>query len=202
MAATPENLHPVDAIITVGLQLKDDGSPEPELIQRVRKTFELFNNLSERQTPPALIMSGKYSVNATVIPPWAEATVMTDLIVDWGVPRDKVIVEDESMDTWDNAAKVKRIAQELGFKRMIIVSREGREVIFRHMMGPEHELTFMPPDIPLTPDVIEYEKIAAQTAQAIIETTEAGDDAAIEAKLHEVLPAYQTIADEPLAQAA
>jgi uncharacterized SAM-binding protein YcdF (DUF218 family) len=52
--------------------------------------------------------------------PVAEA--MKEVLVDWGVPSDKIIVEKESKNTWQNAVNTASILERSGYKRIVLVT--------------------------------------------------------------------------------
>ena len=204
MAATPENKHPIDAIVTLGLELNPDGSPKPELVQRVKTAVEIFTLLSAYQEAPLLIMSGKHSVSATTVPPWAESKVMVQQGIDMGVPEKMFEEEPDSLETWDNAIKTRVITERLGLRRLLLVTTGFHGVVatpaFSHTMGPSYEITGVASaDPPWTPAQTSYVEAATQKLQAIVESTEPGDVAAIQTKLYELTPAFQALYGEQLA---
>jgi uncharacterized SAM-binding protein YcdF (DUF218 family) len=200
MAATPERIHPPDAIVTLGLQLQDNGKPEPELLERVEASVDLCKYWSET-SPVAdilLVMSGCRSGSAVWVPPRTESEVMKEHGVKLGVSVDRILEEDDSLCTWGNALYTKAITERLGLRRLVVVSTSYHlligEMAFKHSMGPEYEIIAIPSaDPPLTPAQIRYQEAAKLTAKEIIESTDPGDDAAIKAKLVQLQPVYKPL---------
>jgi uncharacterized SAM-binding protein YcdF (DUF218 family) len=59
--------------------------------------------------------------------PWvaseqSQAQAMADLLVEWGVPRDAILLEEQSRTTWENAARVKQIVDERGLADVLLVT--------------------------------------------------------------------------------
>lgn len=203
MAETPENKYQTDAIVTLGLQLEDDGSPKPELLQRVDRAVQLYqDHLDIGAEAPFLVMSGRYSASVPKEPPRTEAAVMREYALGLGVPNNRILEEPESMDTFGNALFTKRIAEKQGWKRLVVVStayhlRIG-EAAFRHILGPDYEIIPVPSaDPPATPAQINYERSATQTVDTIVCSTSPGDDWAILDKLSEIMPAYRSLFSGP-----
>lgn len=198
----PENKQRIDAIVTLGLQLEDDGSPKLELLERVDKSAQLFRLLAANRAAPFLVMSGDHSAAASLVPPRTEAAVMRDYALSVGLPANRIIEETESLDTFGNALFTKRITEQQGWRRLMVVStayhlRIG-EAAFRHIMGPGYDILPVASGDPLpTQDQISYERAAKLTVRNIVNSTQPGDDEAIQAALCEVTPAYKSLFGEP-----
>ncbi|MCR4322084.1 MAG: YdcF family protein [Candidatus Brocadiaceae bacterium] len=52
----------------------------------------------------------------------SEADIMRRILTDLGVPSDKIIIEDKSRDTIENARYTKKISDAMGFKKVILVT--------------------------------------------------------------------------------
>jgi uncharacterized SAM-binding protein YcdF (DUF218 family) len=114
MAATPEYIHPPDAIVTLGFQLLDDGSPQPELLERVETAADLFKDLLSTTGAAnlVLVMSGGSF----------ESRVMKRHAASLGVSEKSILEEDGSLSTWGNAWYTNRIAKRLRLRRLVVVT--------------------------------------------------------------------------------
>lgn len=104
---------PFDAAIILGALLRPDGSPGPALLRRVAHGIRLAQ--SGRVTH--LVMSG-----GAVGHPVPEALVMRDLALAAGVPPERVHVETEALNTIGNALHSRRMAEEKGWTRVLVVT--------------------------------------------------------------------------------
>lgn len=102
-----------DIAIVLGAALRDDGSPRPPLLRRVRHAVELHR----QGVAPRLLMSG-----GLVRGPLPEAWVMRDLALGAGVPGDAVLIEDASRDTVDNVRLSLAMLAGTGWRRLLVVS--------------------------------------------------------------------------------
>jgi uncharacterized SAM-binding protein YcdF (DUF218 family) len=201
-----KNKNSVDAIVTLGLQLEANGRERPPLIQRVNKSVELFKmfsaSLSDSEQPPYMIMAGDRSASAPIVPLRKEAEVMKERAASLGVPVGRILEEAQSLCTWGNALFTGKILAEKNLRRVTIVSDDYHlhfgMIAFRHVLGEDYDLIPQAAAIAaMTPERIAYEKSAAETAQAIIASTEPGDVFAIQSKLVELVPAYADLFAQP-----
>lgn len=92
---------PMDAILLLGLRLKNGCEPEQELIDRARVACEVF----QKGTAPVIIVcGGQVKENEKT-----EAEVMEALLVEMGVPKDRIIREDKSKITYENINNARAI---------------------------------------------------------------------------------------------
>ncbi|HLO75740.1 MAG TPA: YdcF family protein, partial [Magnetospirillum sp.] len=94
------SVHVVDAYdvaIILGARLRQDGSPSAALARRVRRGVQLWHGGRAR----ALLMTG--GANSA---PVAEARVMRDMAVAYGVMPDHVLTEERARNTIENALLV------------------------------------------------------------------------------------------------
>lgn len=54
--------------------------------------------------------------------PVTPADAMAELLVEWGVPRDAIVLERDSKDTYENALFSKRLLDERGIRRVLVVT--------------------------------------------------------------------------------
>lgn len=102
-----------DAIVVLGAALAAPGVAGPAVRRRVARGVALLaEGRAER-----LVVSG----GLTAHPP-AEALVMRDLALGLGAPAERVVLEDEARNTFENAVYAGRLAREHGWRRMIVVT--------------------------------------------------------------------------------
>ena len=93
-------------ICCLGLALNPDGSPPDELQARCTQTADLA-----KQNPEALILlSGGDWKNLGV----TEAEVMAQILINQGINSDRIILEEKSANTIENAYYLMRLVAELG----------------------------------------------------------------------------------------
>ncbi|MEP6990160.1 MAG: YdcF family protein [bacterium] len=93
-----------DAIVVLGRGVDAENRLPRLAQQRVERAAELF----AWETAPRIIFSGRCSLMTEVIPAVTEAHAMADYAVTLGLPREALIVEEESRDTIGNAYFVLR----------------------------------------------------------------------------------------------
>ncbi|MFQ3574416.1 MAG: YdcF family protein, partial [Thermodesulfovibrionales bacterium] len=110
----------VDVIILLGgasdLQAPDLtglGSPNGDTLARVVTAVRLYKDVKV----PIIVSSGKVFENKP-----SEANILKRFLIDLGVPEDKIIIEDKSRDTIENARYSKEICVQRGFKKPAIVT--------------------------------------------------------------------------------
>ena len=113
--------------IILGNRLNDDGSMSEILKKRLSATLRL----NERFAPSKIIVSGGVA-NATA--GVSEAQVMHDYLVSQGVESDKIVVEDKSMTTKQNAEFSVPIAAKLGATEILLCT--STEHMGRKFLNP------------------------------------------------------------------
>ncbi len=93
-----------DAIVVLGRGVAADNRLPRLAQQRVERAAELF----AWETAPRIIFSGRCSLMTEVIPSVTEARAMADYAITLGLPREALLVEEESRDTIGNAYFVLR----------------------------------------------------------------------------------------------
>jgi uncharacterized SAM-binding protein YcdF (DUF218 family) len=128
-----------DCIVVLG----HSARPDDEVMQaRVAKGVELY----EAGEAGCLIMSGRWSFKLKDSPPArSEASVMCDYAVSLGVPKEDILIEDESTDTLSNAYFTKvRFLAPLGWRNVCVVTSEvhaSRALwLFRKVLGPRYTI--------------------------------------------------------------
>lgn len=113
--------HPKgDVIVLLGGGLYDrvpdlsgDGAPTENMLARTVTAVRLQRKLGI----PVLVSGGSVFGNRS-----AEAPVVRRFMIDLGVPPDKILIEETSRDTIENARFSKKILAAEGFKRPILVT--------------------------------------------------------------------------------
>jgi uncharacterized SAM-binding protein YcdF (DUF218 family) len=102
-----------DAAIVLGAMVLADGSPSPALTRRVLRAAALVRE----GRAAALLMSGGPVAHSR-----PEAWVMRDLAVAAGIPADRVMIEDQSRNTIENARLSLPIAAKHGWRNLAVVT--------------------------------------------------------------------------------
>jgi uncharacterized SAM-binding protein YcdF (DUF218 family) len=106
-----------DAIVVLGAELRADGGATPALGRRVAHACRLFRERRARQ----LILVGGYGKRRPP-PPVSEAGAMRALALAGGVPADRILLEERSTRTLENAACTARLMVERGWRRALLVT--------------------------------------------------------------------------------
>lgn len=99
--------------VILGNRLNDDGSMSEILQKRLAATLKL----NELFAPSNIIVSGGVANTKAAI---SEAQVMREYLVSHGVDSDKIVVEDKSMTTKENAEFSVPIAAKLGATEILL----------------------------------------------------------------------------------
>ncbi len=109
-----------DVIILLGggvldrvFDLTGTGAPKEEALVRIVTTARL----QQRLHLPVIISGGKVYAGIA-----SEARVYRRLLIDLGVPPDRIIVEEDSRDTAENARYSKKICERLGYRAPILLT--------------------------------------------------------------------------------
>lgn len=102
-----------DVGIALGCPAQDDGTPSDCLRCRVRAAVQA---LRERRVQK-VIFSGGAAHNRYV-----EGEVMAKLALQSGIPRDRILIEGESLTTWQNLRYAQRIMRRHGLVTALLIS--------------------------------------------------------------------------------
>jgi uncharacterized SAM-binding protein YcdF (DUF218 family) len=109
-----------DVIILLGGGVNDKvpdltgiGAPSGDMIERIVTAVRL----QKRLDIPVIVSGGAVFKGRA-----AEAPIVRRFLVDLGVPDNKIIVEDKSRDTIENAKYTKEIGKKYGFKKPILIT--------------------------------------------------------------------------------
>lgn len=94
-----------DYVIIHGAGLLEGDKVSKLLSDRIDKAIDVYH---KDPTPPILIPSGGQGTDETV----SEARAMADYLLSKGIPREKIILEDRSVNTYENLLNSKKIIKE------------------------------------------------------------------------------------------
>ena len=114
-------------VIVLGNRLNDDGS----ITEIMRKRLSATIRLNKLFAPTKIILSGGVANPKAGV---SEAQVMRDYLVDSGVDSDKLVLEDKSMTTKQNAEFSVPIAVELGATKILLCT--STEHMGRKFLNP------------------------------------------------------------------
>jgi uncharacterized SAM-binding protein YcdF (DUF218 family) len=106
-------MTPADAIVVLGAALRPSGEPGFALVRRLEHGVRVL----ERGRAPWLVLSGGVVGAAP-----SEAQVMADLARARGVDAGRLILEERSRNTFENALHTGRIMRARGWARVVVVT--------------------------------------------------------------------------------
>lgn len=104
---------PFDAAIILGAAVRPDGSPSPALVRRVLHGVELA-----RRNPSLILLMSGGAVSHSI----PEAIIMREVAVAHGIAPQRVMTEQQSCNTIQNARQCKVIAAAMGWRRLVVVT--------------------------------------------------------------------------------
>lgn len=104
--------------VVLGNRINDDGT----LTKTMYKRLEMTLKMNEQFNPDYIVLSGGVA-NPNV--EMSEAKAMYDYLVGHGINKEKLILEDKSMSTNQNAIFTWQILEKYDFDNLIIVSTYG-----------------------------------------------------------------------------
>jgi uncharacterized SAM-binding protein YcdF (DUF218 family) len=113
MPARFDTIPPFDAAIVLGAMLRPDGSPSAAMARRVAHAVAL----ARTGRVAHLLMTGGPVAHAT-----PEAWVMRDLALAGGFAAERIVVEDRSRNTIENARLSAPLVAERGWRRLLVVT--------------------------------------------------------------------------------
>lgn len=111
--ATPEKS---DVILLLGCKVREEGVPSLLLEYRLERALELYS----QGYADKIIVSGGQGDNE----PMSEAQAMRIWLEAEGVPKERILTEDQSTSTYENIKYSKPIMEQEGFQTAIIVSND------------------------------------------------------------------------------
>ncbi|HLC22272.1 MAG TPA: YdcF family protein [Candidatus Nanoarchaeia archaeon] len=133
-----------DVIIVLGGGVTKEGTPTGSSLARIKKTVELFQECAASY----VLMSGAYSNKISYTPMKTEAQAMKDYAMQLGIPEEKIILEEFSMETVGNAYFSREIVKEKSWKSLLIVTSdfhvERTAYIFQKTFGTKYSCKVVP----------------------------------------------------------
>ncbi len=117
----PSGAEPYDAIVVLLASVLPPGGLIPfatideSMFRRLDEAWRLY-----RLNPKPIIVSGGH-VNP-LTPPENENGIACDYLLLWGVPKEHVIPEPDSRDTFESAVQVQKILSRRGWRRYLLVT--------------------------------------------------------------------------------
>ncbi|MFD1472244.1 YdcF family protein [Companilactobacillus mishanensis] len=115
-----EKQSQADYIIVLGSKFMTDRIP-PIMMSRLEKTVQTYNELKDK---PFIIVSGGKSIGTDR----TEASIMHRYLVEAGIPDERIIIEDKSINTTENlefcSIKIKKHWRENKLPKILIVTSE------------------------------------------------------------------------------
>lgn len=112
----PKSIPQADAAIVLGAALWSD-KPSPGL----RERLEYANNLYKQGKVKYLLLSGGLDHNGSTL---TEAEGMRNYLVEKGIPKDRLVLENDARSTYENLLFSKPIAKSKGWNHLIIVTND------------------------------------------------------------------------------
>ena len=134
-----------DAIVVLGTTLDDNGSLPAHGRQRVERAARVY----AQGVAPRVIFSGQCGLGVDVPPACSEASAMAEFAVALGVPREAVLLEEESRDTIGNAYFVaRRHLEPNGWSSVRVITSDFHvprtSWVFERILGPDYDVAFSP----------------------------------------------------------
>ena len=157
----PMPSYRADALVVLGRGVDADGALPRLAKQRVERAAELF----AWETAPRIIFSGRCSLMTDTEPAVTEAQSMADYARVLGLPRDALLVEEESRDTIGNAYFVMRRFLEPNDWTSIRVVTSDFHIqrtawVFQKVLGLGYDVSFSP-----APSELDHSTIAVRARE-------------------------------------
>ena len=104
--------------VVLGNRINDDGS----LTKTMYKRLELTLKMNEQFHPDLIVLSGGIA-NPKV--DFSEAKAMYDYLLEHGIEKERMILEDKSLSTNQNAIFTYQLLEDIEFDNLIIVTTYG-----------------------------------------------------------------------------
>ena len=137
------SLGSYDAIIVLGAQVKEDGTPSVQLELRLNAAAEAWNLHSV-----PVVVCGAQGINE----PAPEADVMKSVLVERGIPEESILEDPDSFNTSQNLLNAKALLQGMDrVDKVLIVSSDypvprAMELARDHGFSPEGQRSQNRPD--------------------------------------------------------
>ena len=184
------NKNATTIAVVLGSGLAADGSAHPVTEMRARSAAQLL-----REQPVKLICSGSRPPDDDGVHGSTEAEVMAEIVRSEGIDASRILIEDQSFDSFGNAIfTARRYLSEYEEGTLYVVTSDFHMpralYIFSQVLGPDWNVTAYG-----VPDWEHEDRqpgapAAMQRALAFFADIEAGDLDACEEKLFSIIPAY------------
>jgi len=115
----PQEIARADVIIVLGggfvyrvHDLRSDATPMPNMMCRLVDAIRIHRQIGK----PVILSGGRMEHGPS------EARVYRDLLIEFGIPPDQLLLDEDSRDTVENAANVVRILRQHHFRRPLLVT--------------------------------------------------------------------------------
>ncbi|MFC5648414.1 YdcF family protein [Paenibacillus solisilvae] len=112
----PKPIPKADAAIVLGASLWSD-EPSPGLRERLEYAFNLYKHGNVQH----LILTGGLDHNGSTL---TEAEGMRNYLVEKGIPKERLVLENDARSTYENLLFSKPIAKKNGWDKLIIVTND------------------------------------------------------------------------------
>ena len=121
-ADAPRTFHSdltYDVVVLLGGAVDHAGysAPEPAYGDGVERLLVTYDLLRKQQARFAVASGGRAFLGGPT-----EAKVLTDQLADWGIARDRLILDERAANTHENAVEVARLVKERGFRSVLILT--------------------------------------------------------------------------------
>ena len=106
-----------DIILLLGSRLHDDGTPDLNVLARVRMAAELW----KKGVAPVIVTSGFRGFNSEHHNT-TQADVMAEFLIQFGIPEECIIRENKSETTWENIQNTKKLLNKEHFTAAVATS--------------------------------------------------------------------------------
>ena len=120
-------------LVLLGYRLNDDGSITKTMEKRIDLAFEAYMNLNIDY----IIVSGGVANPKAGI---SEASVMREHLIQKGLNQDKILVEDHSFSTYENAVNSLKIMEAYDVKQIIICSTYSHFITYKALEYFKNEI--------------------------------------------------------------
>ena len=114
--------EPYDAVVllcgVVDLTATKPGGP-PALSEGVERLLATYDLLRKDQARVVVITGGAFDGDSASL---TEASVLGRQLIDWGISPDRIILEEKARNTHENAVFAKRIVEEHGWHKVLVVT--------------------------------------------------------------------------------
>jgi uncharacterized SAM-binding protein YcdF (DUF218 family) len=131
IAQVRQHLGQVDAIVVLGCATQN-GQVSGMLQERLNEAILLY----QAGYAPYILVSGGVGVGNAL----SESAVMRAYLIEMGIPRDKILVENRSLRTWENLAFSKQVLAQNNLSSILIVTSSfhlARALFTANRMGFE-----------------------------------------------------------------